>query len=103
MSLQRDPIGPIPAKRLAHAAFPKGTLCMRLRDTVGTIYTDDVFIDLFSSTGRPAEAPWRLALVSILHYIEDLSDRQAVHDPSWTRLYCHQSQRTHDRNADIAR
>lgn len=80
MSLQRTPIGPIPAEtvRIAHAAFPKGTLCMRLRDTLGTIYTDDVFVDLFSSTGRPAEAPWRLALVSILQYIEDLSDRQAA-------------------------
>lgn len=80
MSLQREPIGPIPLAtvRIAQAAFPKGTLCMRLRDTLGTIYTDEVFVDLFSSTGRPAEAPWRLALVSILQYIEDLSDRQAA-------------------------
>jgi transposase len=28
--------------------------------------------------GRPAEAPWRLALVSILQYAEGLSDRQAA-------------------------
>jgi transposase len=39
---------------------------------------DEAFADLFSSTGRPAEAPWRLALVSILQYLEDLSDRQAA-------------------------
>lgn len=79
--MQRDPSGPIPAEtvRIAQAAFPKGTLCIRLRDTVGTISTDDVVVDVFSSTGRPAEAPWRLALVSIVQYVEDLSDRQAAY------------------------
>jgi transposase len=78
--LQRNPIGQIPAEtvRIVHAAFWKGTLCMRLRDTLGTISTDDVVVDVFSSTGRPTEAPWRLALVSILPYIEDLADRQAA-------------------------
>ena len=49
---------------------------MRLRESLGTIYDDEVFADLFSSTGRPAEAPWRLALVSVVQYVEDLSDRQ---------------------------
>ncbi len=80
MSLQREPIGPVPTEtvRIAQAAFRTGNLCIRLRDTLGTIYTDEAFVDLFSSTGRPAEAPWRLALVSVLRYMEDLSDRQAA-------------------------
>lgn len=80
MSLHPDPIGPVPEEtaRIARAAFRKGNLCMRLRDVLGTIYVDEAFADLFSSTGRPAEAPWRLALVSVLQYVEDLSDRQAA-------------------------
>ena len=28
--------------------------------------------------GQPAEAPWRLALVSVMQYMEGLSDRQAA-------------------------
>ena len=64
--------------RVARAAFPKGTLCMRLRDALGPIFTDEHFADLFAVRGRPAEAPWRLALVAVLHYVENLSDRQAA-------------------------
>ena len=62
MSLHPDPIGPVPedTARIARAAFRKGNLCMRLRDVLGTIYVDEAFADLFSSTGRPAEA--RLSL-----------------------------------------
>ena len=51
---------------------------MRLREALGTIYEDEMCADLFSPTGRPAEAPWRLALVCLLQFVEDLSDRQAA-------------------------
>jgi transposase len=80
MSLHSKPLEPIPTEtaRIAQAAFRKGNLCIRLRDMLGTLYTDETFADLFSHTGRPAEAPWRLALVSVLQYVEDLSDRQAA-------------------------
>src|SRR5262249_16752225 len=72
--------GPVPEEttRVARAAFPKGNLCLRLRDALGTIYDDALFADLFSPTGQPALAPWRLALVCVLQYVEDLSDRQAA-------------------------
>jgi transposase len=33
---------------------------------------------LFPKRGRPAEAPWQLALVCVFQFIEGLSDRQAV-------------------------
>jgi transposase len=71
---------PIPAEtvRVAHAAFPKGTLCLQLRDTLGPLYEDAQFAALFSPTGQPAEAPARLALVLILQFVENLSDRQAA-------------------------
>ena len=80
MSLHPTSLGPVPedTARVARAAFPKGNLCLRLRDELGTIYDDVLFADLFSSTGQPAEAPWRLALVCVLQYLEDLSDRQAA-------------------------
>jgi transposase len=42
------------------------------------IYEDVAFAALFSTRGQPAEAPWRLALVTIMQYAEGLSDRQAA-------------------------
>jgi transposase len=80
MSLQASPMVPIPAEtaRVAHAAFPKGTLCLQIRDTLGPIYADAQFASLFSPTGQPAEAPARLALVLILQFAENMSDRQAA-------------------------
>jgi transposase len=51
---------------------------MRLRDTLGTIFADHEFADLFPPQGQPAEAPWRLALVCLVQYMEELTDRQAA-------------------------
>jgi transposase len=67
MSLKPTSIPPIPEEtaRVARAAFPCGHVVMQLRDTLGTIYTDDLFVDLFPTRGQPAEAPWRLALITI--------------------------------------
>ena len=80
MSLRAGPIGPVPEEtaRVARAAFPKGHPCLRLRDELGTIYDDTRFAALFPPRGRPAEAPWRLALVTVLQFAEGLSDRQAA-------------------------
>jgi transposase len=49
-----------------------------LRDELGPLYDDALFADLFPSRGQPAEAPWRLALVTVLQFAEDLPDRQAA-------------------------
>ncbi len=51
---------------------------MHLRDALGPIYEDADFADLFPKRGRAAEAPWRLALVTVLQALENLSDRQAA-------------------------
>src|SRR5258707_15376631 len=40
-----------------------------------TIYTDEAFADLFPTHGQPAEAPWRLALVTVFQFMENLTDR----------------------------
>lgn len=73
-------IGSIPVEtmRVAHAAYPKGSLAMRLRDELGGLYQDEQFGSLFSSRGQPAAAPWRLAIVLVLQYVEGLTDRQAA-------------------------
>lgn len=80
MSLHPQAIPPIPEEtaRVAHAVFPKGNVYMKLRDELGTIYHDHDFADLFPRRGQPAEAPWRLALVTVIQYAEGLTDRQAV-------------------------
>jgi transposase len=80
MSLKALPIPPIPEEtaRVAHAAFPRGNVVMQLRDTLGTIYTDEAFADLFPTHGQPAFAPWRLALVTVFQFMEGLTDRQAA-------------------------
>src|SRR5260370_2026611 len=73
-------IGPVPTEtaRVERGAFPHGNVYLRLRDEVGVLYADETFAPLFSTRGRPAEAPWRLALVSVLQYVEGLTDRQAA-------------------------
>ena len=80
MTMFPQAIGPIPEEtaRIARAANPKGTLAMWLRDGLGAIYTDADFGDLYPERGQPALAPWRLAVVTLLQYAEDLTDRQAA-------------------------
>ncbi len=80
MSMYPQEIGPIPAEtmRVAHAAYPKGSLAMRLRDELGGMYQDEQFGALFPVRGQPAETPWRLAIVVVLQYVEGLTDRQAA-------------------------
>jgi len=52
--------------RVARAACAEGKVSRRMRDEVGVLFTDETCAPLFSTRGRPAEAPWRLALVSIV-------------------------------------
>src|SRR6266850_4967135 len=80
-SLRPEPLPPIPDTTAAavRAAFPKGNLSMDLRTAFGTLYDDQRFADLYPPQGRPVEvAPWRLALVMVMQYIEGLTDRQAA-------------------------
>ena len=80
MSMRPKPIGPVPedTARVARAAFPKGTTYVQMRDVLGAIYADEDFAELFEVRGRPAIAPWRLALVTLMQFSEGLSDRQAA-------------------------
>ena len=61
MSLRPLPPFAIPeeTQRVAHAAFPKGTLCLRIADELGDLYRDDQFAELFPNRGQPAASPAR--------------------------------------------
>src|SRR3712207_532314 len=80
MSLRPEPIGEIPPEtvRVARAAFPKGTVVTRLRDEFSELYRDEDFGRFYPKRGQPAFAPWRLALVTVPQFLEQLSDRQAA-------------------------
>lgn len=80
MSLELNAMQPIPAEtvRFAQAAFPKGNPYLTLRDELGPMFADSDFIDLCAERGQPGLPPWRLALVMILQFRENLSDRQAA-------------------------
>jgi transposase len=80
MSLPPHVIAPVPEDtvRIARAAFPNGTPYMTLRDELGTIFQDEDFRALFPYHGPPGLPPWRLALVTIMQFRENLADRQAA-------------------------
>jgi len=63
----------LPAPRFRPALRPPGCF-----DHLAAIYQDEDFAHLFPARGKSAEAPWRLALVTIFQFAEDLSDRQAA-------------------------
>jgi len=80
MSLPLQPLVAIPEEttRVARAAFPHSTRFMQMRDSLGTIYDPTAFAALYPQRGKPAEAPWRLALITVMQCAADLSDRAAA-------------------------
>src|SRR6185503_14480704 len=70
MSLRPQVCPAVPEEtvRIARAAFPKGSRYMRLRDELGAVFDDSRFAGLFPTRGRPAEAPWRLVLVTLFQF-----------------------------------
>ena len=80
MSLQAQPIPRIPeaTTKIARRAFRKGNVYMPMCDLLGTFFTDDQFADLYPADGQPAYAPWCMALVSVMQFMDNLSDHQAA-------------------------
>jgi len=80
MSIYPQEGGTIPAETVfvARAACPKGTLAIRLRDALGSVFEDEDFVALYAVTGQPGYTPWRLAMVTVLQYVDGLTDRQAA-------------------------
>jgi len=64
--------------RVARAAFPKGALAIRIRDELGSWYEDADFAGVFAVQGKPGVSPAQLAMVTVLQFTENLTDRQAA-------------------------
>lgn len=80
MCLRPQTIPPVPEEtaRIAKVVFRKGNIYLRIREELGVFYEDIDFQDLYPERGQTALAPWRLATVLIMQYLENLSDRQAA-------------------------
>lgn len=80
MLRKEETIAPVPelTASVAHAAFVKGNVYLWMRDELGQIYRDEDFSDLYDQRGQPGWSAWRLAMVCIMQFMEDLTDRQAA-------------------------
>jgi hypothetical protein len=60
---------------VARAAFRKGSLAMRVRDELGEVFEDGAFMEAFAVRGKPGISPAQLAMVTVLQFAENLTDR----------------------------
>jgi transposase len=80
MSMQPKPWPEVPAAtaKVARAAFRKGSLAIRARDQLGPWYRDADFAAAYGVRGAPGMSPAQLAMVTVLQFAENLTDRQAA-------------------------
>ena len=78
--MQPQPWPEVPADtaRVARRAFRKGALAIRARDELGSWYDDEAFGAAYAARGKPAISPAQLAMVTVLQFAENLTDRQAA-------------------------
>ena len=80
MSMQPKPWPQVPADtaRVARAAFRKGSLAIRARDQLGAWCADTDFAGVYGVRGAPGISPAQLAMVTVLQFTGNLTDRQAA-------------------------
>lgn len=80
MSMRPRPWPEVPAAtaQIARAAFPKGALAVRIRDELGPWYGDSDFAAAYPVRGKAGISPAQLAMVTVLQFTENLTDRQAA-------------------------
>lgn len=80
MSMQPKPWPEVPAEtaRIARRAFRKGSLPIRIRDELGCWCADEQFAEGYPVRGAPGISPAQLAVVTVLQFTENLTDRQAA-------------------------
>jgi transposase len=80
MSMQPKPWPEVPAAtaRVARKAFRKGSLPIRARDQLGAWCADVDFAVAYGVRGAPGISPAQLAMVTVLQFCENLTDRQAA-------------------------
>jgi transposase len=92
MSLHPHPLPPVPADTaaIARRVFRKGNIYLTLRDQLGPLFDDTDFLPIYGHAGPSATSPALLSLVTIMQYMEQLTDEQAA-DAVRSRLdwkYC---------------
>jgi transposase len=94
MSLQPQVQYTVPAEtaRVANAIFPNDNLCITMAETLHQYFRDQDFEALYPHRGQPAVSPLRLALATVLQYVEGLTDRQTAEAVrsriDWKYLLC---------------
>jgi len=80
MSMQPKPWPEVPAATagVAKKAFRRGSLAMRARDELGAWCEDADFAAAYGVRGAPGISPAQLAMVTVLQFAENLTDRQAA-------------------------
>ena len=81
MSMQPRPWPEVPEEtaRVAKSAFRRGgSLPIRIRDELGSWYEDADFAVAYPVRGKPGISPAQLAMVTVLQFCENLTDRQAA-------------------------
>ncbi|WP_169743883.1 transposase [Deinococcus misasensis] len=78
---------PKTTRHVAQAVSSQPAPAMRFRDEFEGFLQQLDFRELYSTRGKPALPPWRLLLVMILQFSENLTDWEAVHAvkarPDW--------------------
>lgn len=74
---------PQPSEEIAAAVLAmyggrRAPLPVVIRDELGELFSDEQFTIAFGARGRPGWSPGRLALVTVLQMVENLTDRQAA-------------------------
>ena len=69
---------PSETAELAQKIFNGKNPYIKLHNELGDFYRDEAFAELFSTQGKPGASPALLAMVTVLQYMENLSDRQAA-------------------------
>ena len=78
MQPQSWPEVPADTARVAKSAFRRGSLAIRARDQLGSWCEDWAFAGAYGARGRPGISPAQLAMVTVLQFTENLTDRQAA-------------------------
>ncbi len=67
--------------QVARAVAARGPylLAMRVRDELGELFADAEFAEAFGVRGRSGWSPGQLALVTVLQFAKNLTDRAAAH------------------------
>ena len=78
MSMRPKGLPEVPERTVmvARAAFPKGSLAMRVRDRLAEVFADEPFASAFGVRGAPGLSPGVLCLVTVLQPVEQLDAQQ---------------------------